>query len=72
MRELNACPVCKKQPILKEVGEYPREYKFFCGTHVSVGDWFPNTLGAEKDWNRRTTDQNQPDLQSAHAFLIRR
>lgn len=38
------------------------QYKLFCGTHVSVGDWFPNTLGAELDWNRRTTDLTQPDF----------
>ena len=62
MSELNACPVCKKKPILQTVEGYPMQYKFFCGTHVSVGNWFPNTLGAEMDWNRRTADLTQPDF----------
>ncbi|MFA6931765.1 MAG: hypothetical protein WCT05_15685 [Lentisphaeria bacterium] len=62
MSELKPCPICKKQPVLSQVEGYPMQYKFFCGTHVSVGDWFPNTLGAELDWNRRTTDLTQPDF----------
>jgi len=59
---LNNCPVCGEQPILSTVEGYPMNYKYFCGTHVSVGDWFPNTEGAELDWDRRTTDEKRPDF----------
>lgn len=56
------CPICGKQPVLQQVEGYPMQYKFFCGTHVSVGDWYPNTLGAQRSWNRRTIDKKQPDF----------
>lgn len=63
MPTLNPCPICGKQPVTQcTEGHYPPQYKLFCGVHVSVGDWFPNTQAAENDWNRRTTDPMQPDL----------
>lgn len=69
---LNPCPICGKQPATQYVEEYRAQYKLFCGVHVSVGEWFPNTEAAEKDWNRRTTDPMQPDLyKPTHADRIR-
>lgn len=55
--ELLPCPECGNLPKLKRV---VNEYKYFCGVHVSCGDWKPSKKEAAKDWNRRTTWDGQP------------
>lgn len=57
--ELRHCPICGKLPKLCRAYH---DYKYFCGTHVSCGDWKRSVAEAALDWNRRTTDRRQPDL----------
>lgn len=57
--ELSKCPVCGKLPKLRCVYH---DYKYFCGTHVSRGDWKHSIPEAAEDWNRRATGGGQVEF----------
>lgn len=56
MENLLPCPECGGQPKLSSL-EPPHEcMKYFCGVHVSCGDWKNTEELAAEDWNRRVKE----------------
>ena len=60
--KLNSCPICHRLPKLFSLEPEFHSNKYFCGTHVSCGDWKRSEEEAAIDWNLRTQDSTQPDL----------
>jgi hypothetical protein len=54
--ELKPCPECGEKPKLQSLlPKYP-DRKYFCGVHVSCGDWKHTLIGAKMDWNKRVDE----------------
>lgn len=77
--EVKPCPICGSLPRLRcfaNCEEQEFEAKAFCSNnsnHIPVGDWKPSMKSSLEDWNRRTTDETQPDLyKPTNLEIIRR
>lgn len=59
MEKLLACPECGGQPKLSSLEPAHQCMKYFCGVHVSCGDWKTTQEQAIKDWNRRVSEYKE-------------
>ena len=77
--EVRRCPMCGSLPRVRCIAsceDQEFEAKAFCSNsreHISIGDWKSSIKAALEDWNRRTTDETQPDLyKPTNLEIIRR
>lgn len=56
MENLLPCPICGSQPKLSSLEPKHQSMKYFCGVHVSCGDWKKTEEMAAEDWNRRVQE----------------
>lgn len=59
MESLLPCPECGKQPKLSSLEPEYHEMKYFCGVHVSCGDWKNTEALAAEDWNKRVQEYKE-------------
>jgi len=69
-RHLVPCPICGKTPYPSVIEGYNSDWsvkyhsvKMNCeGSHIGCGNWYKTLAKAGKDWNKRTKEQWQIDL----------
>lgn len=47
------CPICGKHPKLSSLEPEHKSMKYFCGMHISCGDWKETDELAKREWNKR-------------------
>jgi Lar family restriction alleviation protein len=57
--KLLPCPECGKQPKLSSLFPKHPDRKYFCGVHISCGDWKHTLNEAKEDWNRRVGEYQE-------------
>lgn len=58
MENLLQCPICGKTPKPQSLEPKYQQIKYFCGVHVSCGEWQSTEELAIIDWNRRVKEYN--------------
>lgn len=56
MNNLLQCPICGNNPNLQSLEPEYQQMKYFCGVHISCGEWQSTKELAIIDWNRRVKE----------------